>query len=234
MNWLNRREMMAVMGAAGTTLMFGATAQSATAAEATLPELGYAFGALEPYIDAKTMEIHHGKHHQAYINNLNKALADQPALKAMPLEKLLANLDTVPESIRTTVRNNGGGHLNHSLFWRMMTPGGGKQDRAAIGQAINSTFGSFDSFKEKFAAAAAGQFGSGWAWLVANNGKLEIVSTPNQDTPVSMGKVPLLGVDVWEHAYYLNYQNRRADYVTAWWNVVNWDFVNQLFTHAKG
>lgn len=225
--------MMAVMGAAGTTLMFGATAQSAKA-DATLPELGYAFDALEPYIDAKTMEIHHGKHHQAYINNLNKALADQPDLKAMPLEKLLANLDSVPESIRNTVRNNGGGHLNHSLFWRMMTPGGGKMDRGAVGQAIDSTFGNFDSFKEKFAAAAAGQFGSGWAWLVASNGKLEIVSTPNQDSPVSTGKVPLLGVDVWEHAYYLNYQNRRPDYVAAWWNVVNWDFVNQLFTHAKG
>lgn len=233
MTWLNRREMMAIVGAAGTTAIFGATAQSAMA-DATLPELGYAFDALEPYIDAKTMEIHHGKHHQAYINNLNKALADHADLQAMPLEKLLADLDSVPEAIRTTVRNNGGGHLNHSLFWRMMTPDGGKQDRGGIGRAIDSTFGSFENFQEKFAATAAGQFGSGWAWLVASDGKLEVVGTANQDTPVSMGKTPLLGVDVWEHAYYLNYQNRRPDYVKAWWNVVNWDFVNQLFNYAKG
>jgi Fe-Mn family superoxide dismutase len=232
MNSLNRREVMMLTGACGVTAMFGATAGPALA-NATLPALGYAADALEPYIDARTMEIHHGKHHQAYINNLNKALADHPTLQAMPLEKLLADLSSVPEAIRTTVRNNGGGHLNHSLFWRMMAPGGGKQSRGAVGAAIDSTFGSFENFQTAMTTAAMGQFGSGWAWLVLNDGKLEVVSTPNQDTPISMGKTPLLGVDVWEHAYYLKYQNLRADYVKAWWNVVNWDFVNQLFTAAK-
>lgn len=232
MNSLNRRDVMMLAGACGVTAMFGATASSALA-EATLPTLGYAADALEPYIDARTMEIHHGKHHQAYINNLNKALADHPTLQTMPLEKLLADLPSVPEAIRTTVRNNGGGHLNHSLFWRMMAPGGGKQSRGAIGAAIDSTFGSFENFQTALSTAAMGQFGSGWAWLVLNDGKLEVVSTANQDTPISMGKTPLLGVDVWEHAYYLKYQNLRADYVKAWWNVVNWDFVNQLFTAAK-
>ncbi|TVP98129.1 MAG: superoxide dismutase [Planctomycetaceae bacterium] len=232
MNNLNRREMMAIAGACGVTAMFGASARPALAA-ATLPELGYAFNALEPYIDAKTMEIHHGKHHQAYINNLNNALADFPQLEAMPLEKLLADLDGLPESIRTAVRNNGGGHLNHSLFWRMMKPGGGGA-RGAIGQAIDSTFDSFENFQTAFTTTALGQFGSGWAWLVASGDKLEVVGTPNQDTPVSAGKTPLLGIDVWEHAYYLKYQNLRGDYVKAWWNVVNWDFVNQLFANAKG
>ncbi len=232
MSWLNRREMLAVVGATSGAAMLGATA-SVARAESALPALGYAFDALEPYIDARTMEIHYTKHHQAYLNNLTKALADHPALQSQPLEKLLANLDAVPEAIRTTVRNNGGGHLNHSLFWRMMAPGGGKQDRGAIGQAIDATFGDFDSFKEKFATAAGTRFGSGWAWLVYDGGKLEIVSTANQDSPVSDGKIPLLGLDVWEHAYYLNFQNRRADYVTAWWNVVNWDFVNQLYANAR-
>ena len=232
MSNLNRREVMALAGACGVTAMFGASARPALAA-ATLPELGYAFNALEPYIDAKTMEIHHGKHHQAYINNLNKALADFPQLDAMPLEKLLADLDGLPESIRTAVRNNGGGHLNHSLFWRMMKPAGGGA-RGAIGQAIDSTFGNFENFQTTFTTTALGQFGSGWAWLVASGDKLEVVGTPNQDTPVSMGKTPLLGIDVWEHAYYLKYQNLRGDYVKAWWNVVNWDFVNQLFANAKG
>ncbi len=199
-----------------------------------LPKLPYETNALEPHIDAKTMEIHHGKHHQAYINNLNKALADHPQLQAMPLDQLLANLNNVPEAIRTTVRNNGGGHFNHSLFWRMMTPGGGQQSRGAVGQAIDATFGSFDNFKETFEAAATCQFGSGWAWLVANNGQLQVVGTANQDNPVSMGMIPLLGVDVWEHAYYLKYQNKRADYVSSWWNVVNWEFVNQLYARATG
>lgn len=232
MTWLNRREMLAVMGVTSGVAMLGATSGVAHA-QATLPALGYSFDALEPYIDAQTMEIHYTKHHQAYLNNLTKALADHPDLQNQPLEKLLADLDAVPESIRTTVRNNGGGHLNHSLFWRMMAPGGGKQDRGAVGQAIQSTFGSDEGFKEKFAAAAGSRFGSGWAWLVYDDGKLEIMSTANQDSPVSSGKTPLLGLDVWEHAYYLNYQNRRADYVAAWWNVVNWDFVNQLFANAR-
>jgi superoxide dismutase, Fe-Mn family len=233
MSRLNRREMLALSSAAGATVILGASATTALA-EATLPSLPYAMDALEPHIDAQTMEIHHGKHHQAYINNLNKALADHPQLQAMPLDQLLANLNNVPEAIRTTVRNNGGGHFNHSLFWRMMTPGGGEQSRGAVGQAIDATFGSFDNFKETFEAAATGQFGSGWAWLVANNGQLQVVGTANQDNPVSMGMIPLLGVDVWEHAYYLKYQNKRADYVSSWWNVVNWEFVNQLYARASG
>lgn len=232
MSRLNRREMLALTSAAGATVILGASASTARA-EATLPTLPYAVDALEPHIDARTMEIHHTRHHQAYINNLNKALADHPQLQAMPLDKLLANLNDVPESIRTTVRNNGGGHLNHSLFWRMMTPNGGQQNRGPVGQAIDATFGSFDNFKQTFQAAATGQFGSGWAWLAVGNGKLQVVGTANQDNPVSMGMIPLLGVDVWEHAYYLKYQNKRADYVSAWWNVVNWEFVNQLYTQAN-
>lgn len=230
---INRRELLAVAGAAGITLASGATASNLFAADATLPELPYAKDALEPHIDKMTMEIHHGKHHQAYINNLNKALADQPALKEMPLEQLLTKLDQVPEAIRNAVRNNGGGHLNHSMFWKMMAPGGGTQDKGAVGSAIASTFGSFENFQTAFATAAAGQFGSGWAWLVASGGKLEVVATPNQDSPISQGKKPLLGIDVWEHAYYLKYQNMRANYVTAWWNIVNWKYVNELFSQAK-
>jgi superoxide dismutase, Fe-Mn family len=231
---INRRELMTLASAVGVTVACGASASNALAADATLPELPYAKDALEPHIDKMTMEIHHGKHHQAYINNLNKALTDHPKLKEMPLEKLLAKLEDVPEAIRTAVRNNGGGHLNHSMFWKMMAPAGGQQDKGAVGAAINSTFGSFENFQTTFAAAAAGQFGSGWAWLVANNGKLEVVATANQDSPVSQGKKPLLGVDVWEHAYYLKYQNLRANYVTAWWNIVNWKYVNELFAQAKG
>ncbi len=232
MSRLNRREMLALTSAAGATVILGASAKPAMA-QASLPQLPYALDALEPHIDAQTMEIHHSRHHQAYINNLNNALADHPQLQAMPLDQLLANLNQVPEAIRTTVRNNGGGHLNHSLFWRMMAPGGGEQNRGAIGQAIDSTFGSFDNFQKTFAAAATGQFGSGWAWLVASNGKLEVVGTANQDNPISAGKAPLLGVDVWEHAYYLKYQNKRPDYVSAWWNVVNWEFVNQLYARVN-
>lgn len=233
MSRLNRRDMLALTSAAGATLLVGAATTSARA-EATLPSLPYKFGDLEPHIDAQTMEIHHTRHHQAYINNLNKALADHAQLQSIPLDKLLTDLEQVPEAIRTTVRNNGGGHLNHSLFWRMMTPDGGKQDRGAVGRAIDSTFGNFDNFKQTFGAAATGQFGSGWAWLVANDGKLQVLGTANQDNPVMLGMTPLLGIDVWEHAYYLKYQNKRADYVNAWWNVVNWDFVNQLFAQARG
>jgi Fe-Mn family superoxide dismutase len=193
----------------------------------TLPALPYDFGALEPHIDTQTMQIHHGKHHQAYVNNLNAALDKHPELHAKSLDDLLRGLNSVPEDIRTAVRNNGGGHANHSLFWTLMSPKGGGEPAGALGDAITKSFGGFAKFKEQFAAAGTGRFGSGWAWLIWNNGKLEITSTPNQDTPVMDGKAPILGLDVWEHAYYLKYQNRRPDYVDAWWNVVNWAEVNK-------
>ena len=195
----------------------------------TLPKLPYDFNALEPHIDARTMEIHHGKHHQAYVNNLNAAIEKHPELADKSLEDLLKDLNAVPEDIRTAVRNNGGGHFNHSLFWEVMSPNGGGEPGDALGEAINKAFGDFATFKEKLAAAAAGQFGSGWAWLVKEGDGVAIVATPNQDNPISNGKTAILGVDVWEHAYYLNYQNRRPDYVTAWWNVVNWDEVAKRF-----
>ena len=191
----------------------------------TLPPLSYDYGALEPHIDARTMEIHHTKHHQAYISNLNAALEKAPNLQGKSLEELLGNLDAVPEQIRTAVRNNGGGHWNHTMFWQIMGPNTGGEPTGKLADAIKSSFGGFDQFKEKFAAAATGRFGSGWAWLIADGGKLTIESTPNQDTPVMEGKSPILGLDVWEHAYYLKYQNRRPDYIGAWWNVVNWDEV---------
>jgi superoxide dismutase, Fe-Mn family len=191
-----------------------------------LPALPYAFDALEPHIDAQTMQIHHGKHHQAYVNNLNAALEKFPDLQGKPIEALIADLNAIPESIRTAVRNNGGGHANHSLFWQIMGPNGGGAPTGAIGDAITSTFGSFDSFKEQINKAGVGRFGSGWAWLNEVGGKLVIESTANQDSPLMEGKTPILGVDVWEHAYYLKYQNRRPDYLAAWWNVVNWDAVN--------
>jgi Fe-Mn family superoxide dismutase len=195
-----------------------------------LPPLPYPSAALEPHIDAKTMEIHHDKHHQAYITNANNALKDYPELAAKPVEELLANLSAVPEAIRTVVRNNAGGHANHSFFWKILGPNAGGSPKGKLAEAINSTFGSFDQFKEKFQAAGAGRFGSGWAWLVVNKqGKLEITSTPNQDTPISDGLKPVLGVDVWEHAYYLLYQNRRPDYLKAFWNVVNWDEVGKYY-----
>lgn len=203
-----------------------------------LPLLPYAKDALEPYIDAVTMEIHHGKHHGAYVANLNKALTGHSALEAMPIERLLANLGSVPDSVRTTVRNNGGGHWNHTFFWGIMGPGCGGVPTGQLADAIASTFGTFDAFKEKFEAAGLGRFGSGWAWLLLNRGKLEITSTPNQDNPL-MGKdiagcegIPILGVDVWEHAYYLKYQNRRGDYLKAWWNVVNWSEVAKRYSEA--
>ena len=190
----------------------------------TLPPLPYAPNALEPYIDTQTMEIHHGKHHNAYVTNLNKALESAPALAGKTVEELLANnCAIVPENIRTAVRNNGGGHINHSMFWKIMGPGGGGAPVGNVAQAIAGSFGGFDAFKEKFAAAAAGQFGSGWAWLVVKgDGALAVYNLPNQDSPYSSGDTPVLGLDVWEHAYYLKYQNRRADYVGAWWNVLNW------------
>jgi Fe-Mn family superoxide dismutase len=199
----------------------------------TLPALPYATDALEPYIDKTTMEIHHGKHHQAYITNLNKALESAPELADKSLEELLArNLVAVPEGIRTAVRNNGGGHWNHSMFWTILGPGGGAPSEA-LAADIAATFGSFDAFKEKFAAAGMTRFGSGWAWLTRSNGKLEISSTPNQDSPIMEGKSVVLGVDVWEHAYYLKYQNRRADYLAAFWNVVNWAEVDKRYAAAK-
>ena len=195
-----------------------------------LPDLGYSHDALEPHIDARTMEIHHGRHHAAYTANLNAALAGQPDLHAMSAEELVADLSSLPESIRTAVRNNGGGYLNHNFFWQIMTPGGDKAPEGALAEAIDASFGSFAEFQKQFAAAAVGRFGSGWAWLVAGDeGAVEIVSTPNQDTPLMEGGTPLLGIDVWEHAYYLNYQNRRPDYVAAFWNVVNWTVVAEHY-----
>ncbi|MBL8154950.1 MAG: superoxide dismutase [Anaerolineae bacterium] len=199
-----------------------------------LAPLPYASNALEPHIDARTMEIHHGKHHAAYTTNLNKALENYPELQSKSIEELLGSLDAVPEAIRTVVRNNGGGYANHNLFWSIMGPGKGGQPSGDLAAAITAAFGSFDAFKEKFAAAAMGRFGSGWAWLVAEKGgAVSLTSTPNQDTPVMEHKHPILGLDVWEHAYYLNYQNRRADYVAAWWNVVDWDAVSRLYAAAK-
>lgn len=190
----------------------------------TLPTLPFATNALEPSIDTKTMEIHHGKHHAAYVDNLNKALKDLPALTAKSVNELIADLSAVPESVRTMVRNNGGGHSNHTFFWQLITPGGAKAPVGKLAEAINKAFGSFEEFQVKFEAAGMGRFGSGWVWLIKNkNGELEIVSTPNQDSPIMEGNQPILGNDVWEHAYYLNYQNRRADYLKAWWNIVNWD-----------
>jgi Fe-Mn family superoxide dismutase len=198
-----------------------------------LPALPYAFDALEPHIDARTMEIHHDKHHAAYVANLNKALDGSSDLQSMSITELLSNLDRVPENIRGAVRNNGGGHFNHSLFWKIMKAGGGGQPAGELGDAITSTFGTFDDLKTKLAQAGATRFGSGWAWLYVKDGKLEVGSSPNQDSPIMEGGKPVLGIDVWEHAYYLNYQNRRPDYIAAWWNVVNWDEVAENFGKAK-
>jgi superoxide dismutase, Fe-Mn family len=201
-----------------------------------LPTLPYDFGALEPHIDAQTMQIHHGKHHQTYVNNLNAALEKHPDLFAQSLEQLLRDIDIVPDDIRTAVRNNGGGHHNHSLFWTLMAPpaqGGGGTPTGSLGEAIAKTFGDFPKFKEAFTNAAATRFGSGWAWLVVAAGKVEILSTPNQDSPLMDGRTPILGLDVWEHAYYLKYQNRRTDYIAAWWNVVNWVEVGRRYEAAR-
>ena len=197
-----------------------------------VPPLPYAFDALEPHIDARTMEIHHDKHHAAYVAKLNAALDKHSELHSRSVEDLLANLQSIPEAIRTAVRNNGGGHANHSLFWQIMSPGGGGAPSGALAGAIDKTFGSFADFQQKFAEAGATRFGSGWAWLSVSAGALEISSTPNQDSPISDGKTPILGCDVWEHAYYLKYQNRRPDYITAWWNVVNWDGVQERYEAA--
>ena len=200
----------------------------------TLPDLPYPHDALEPYIDARTMQIHHGKHHQGYVTKLNKALEEHPNLQSKSVQELLRDIKSVPEDIRTAVRNNGGGHANHSLFWPIMSPDGGGEPSGELADAINSTFGSFSSFKEQFASAATGQFGSGWAWLgLKQDGALHIHGTPNQDSPLMDNHKPILGVDVWEHAYYLKYQNKRADYVEAWWNVVNWDQVAKNYAKAR-
>jgi len=193
----------------------------------TLPPLPYSPDALEPHIDKQTMEIHHGKHHNAYVTNLNAALEKAPELQSKSIEDLVKGINSVPEAIRTAVRNNGGGHLNHSMFWQIMAPKAGGAPTGAIADAINSSFGSFDKLKEQFKAAATGRFGSGWAWVVDNGGKLVVESTPNQDNPMMDGKKPVFGIDVWEHAYYLKYQNRRPDYIDAWWNVVNWAEINK-------
>lgn len=199
-----------------------------------LPKLPYNYDALEPHIDARTMEIHHSKHHQTYVNNLNAALEKHPALQAKSVEDLIKDLNALPEDIRATVRNNGGGHLNHSMFWHMMSPHGGGEPKGDLASAIKSSFGDLAGFKDQFSKAATGRFGSGWAWLCLDKGrKLIINSTPNQDNPISDGLKPILGLDVWEHAYYLKYQNRRADYITAWWNVVNWAEVAKNYGGAK-
>jgi Fe-Mn family superoxide dismutase len=199
-----------------------------------LPPLPYPEDALEPHIDAKTMSIHHDKHHAGYTNNLNTALAGHPELASKSIVELLGDLDSLPASIKTAIRNNGGGYANHALFWRTMGPAGSGQPSGDLATAINETFGSFDSFKEVFSKAGATRFGSGWAWLyVGGDGNLAVTSTPNQDTPLMNGDTPILGLDVWEHAYYLNYQNRRPDYISSWWNVVNWDTVAENYAKAK-
>ena len=199
----------------------------------TVPPLPYVFDALEPYIDAKTMEIHHDKHHGAYVTNLNKALEGHPDLQAKSIDDLMKGLDSVPENIRTAVQNNGGGHWNHSLFWQLMKKNGGGEPMGDLANAINSSFGSFVNFKDKLKAAGLARFGSGWVWLILKDGKLGIGSTPNQDTPYMLGAKAILGVDVWEHAYYLKYQNLRGDYLDAWWHVVNWDKVADLYAANK-
>jgi len=198
-----------------------------------LPPLPYAFDALEPHIDAKTMEIHHDKHHATYVSKLNEALGKHPELESKSVEDLLRGINEVPEDIRTAVRNHGGGHANHSLFWQVMGPHCGGTPTGELASAIQRDFGGFDGFKEKLTNAAANQFGSGWGWLVASGGKLEVIARPNQDSPLMEGKTPLLGVDVWEHAYYLKYQNRRPDYLAAWWNTINWQAVAHRFSAGR-
>jgi Fe-Mn family superoxide dismutase len=198
-----------------------------------LPKLAYAYDALEPHIDARTMEIHHSKHHAAYTNNLNAAIDKHPELKGLPIEKILADLAKVPEDIRTAVRNHGGGYLNHNVFWSIMGPKGGGEPKGPLYDAIKSAFGGFAAFKEKLSGAAASQFGSGWAWLSVKDGKLVVSATPNQDSPVSQGMTPVLAIDVWEHAYYLKYQNRRPEYIESWWNTINWNEASRRFEAAK-
>lgn len=222
-----KRTTLAVLGTAVTKRTL-AQAPTAPTEPFSLPPLPYAPDALEPHIDARTMEIHHARHHGGYVANLNKAVLATPELKGRSLEDMLQRLDTVPEAVRSTVRNHGGGHYNHTLFWQMMSPRGGTP-RGELARALENAFGRLETFRQEFTAAALRVFGSGWAWLVWQQGRLRILTTPNQDTPLAENAHPLLGVDVWEHAYYLKYQNRRADYVAAWWNVVNWDYVAERF-----
>ena len=236
---LNRRDVFrAGIGVASLAMADKLFLSSGIAADPvlgyTLPPLPYAYDALMPHVDTLTMQIHHDKHHAAYVDNLNKALADQPALKAKDPIRLLREIKDVPEAIRQAVINNGGGHVNHSLFWQMMAPNAGGAPSGALAQAIDASFGSFDKFKTAFSDAAMKRFGSGWAWLVVGpGGKLEITSSANQDSPFMTGGYPILGLDVWEHAYYLKHQNKRADYVAVWWNVVNWDYVSKLYAQAN-
>jgi superoxide dismutase, Fe-Mn family len=215
----------------GLFIAFPPTAQAALV---TLPPLPYDYGALAPSIDAETMQLHHDKHHAAYVSKLNEALEKYPALQNQSVESLLQDLTQVPEDVRKTVQNNGGGHINHSMFWQIMKPQGGGNPTGTVATAITKTFGSFDAFKEKFNQAGLSQFGSGWAWLVLNStGQLQVISTANQDSPLMQGLYPVMGNDVWEHAYYLTYRNRRADYLNSWWNVVNWDEIEQRFVAAQ-
>ena len=236
---LSRRDALRLLGGLGAVALAGPVRGAATAVPPTtvqpfvLPPLGFAVNALAPLIDARTMEIHHGKHHQAYIDNANKALREHPQLQRLSGEALMADLSAVPETIRTAVRNNVGGHLNHALFWRLLVPGGSRSPGQALGLAIASTFGSVDVFKTRFVEASLARFGSGWAWLIWQRGQLRIVSTANQDSPISDGAVPLIGLDVWEHAYYLTYQNRRADYAKAFWDLLNWSEVDRRFSEAR-
>ena len=243
---VSRRDALKTLGAGAALVGLGAVAPSTLAAAQpasnrgsgtiqpfSLPKLNYGYDALEPHIDSRTMEIHHTKHHQAYITNANQALANHASLQKLSAEELLKNLNQVPESIRMTLRNNVGGHLNHALFWQTIGPKAGGAPKGAVADAITKTFGSFDAFKTQFGDAASKRFGSGWAWLTRQQGKLAITSTANQDSPLMEGATPLLGLDVWEHAYYLKYQNRRADYISAFWNVVNWEQVNANFAAAK-
>ncbi len=250
---LNRRNFLFLLGAGTGAVALGAWRSSgsigaAWAAEPpgggrtdvaqntgpfSLPPLPYAYNGLQPHIDAQTMRFHHDKHHAAYVKNLNAAIAKYPDLKNRSAEQLLRNINSVPADIRTTVRNNGGGHVNHTMFWNIMKPNGGGEPTGAIASAIKQNFGSFEEFKKQFNQAGEKRFGSGWAWLVRTpGGKLQVISTPNQDSPLMEGNYPIMGNDVWEHAYYLKYQNRRADYLNAWWNVVNWDEINKRFQQA--
>ncbi len=238
---LSRREMLRLALCAPAAMALGrvgfgldeAAAQATPAGPFKLPPLPYRPSALEPFIDARTMTIHHDKHHKKYVDELNKAVAKAPALRGKTAQELIRNLDSVPESIQTAIRNNGGGHVNHSMFWQIMEPRGGGRPTGAIAQAINGTFGSFANFQHQFNDAGAKRFGSGWVWLVSDRGQLKIMSTPNQDNPMMLGMFPIMGNDVWEHAYYLKYQNRRPEYLKAWWNVVNWDEVNKRFAASR-
>ena len=236
---MTRREAIkqtALLGATIATIspLASVSAQPAGATpQFKLPPLLYPFDALEPHIDARTMEIHHGKHHAAYVKNLNDAINEAPSLADRSIEEIIRNLDKVPEKVRTKVRNNGGGHYNHTLFWQMMKKNGGGEPKGELARAMDKAFGNFDNFRQQFSDAGAKQFGSGWAWLVFDRGTLKVESTPNQDNPLTQERIPLLGVDVWEHAYYLHFQNRRADYIKAFFNVINWDFVANRYQQAR-